>query len=80
MKNQQRKDGDGDGDETLLREAHSPRSTAGRANHFTLDRPDPAFATKSCAEECHRRRKHTPLVVQVSVISSPIGVRVPVAT
>ena len=59
VKNQQRKDGDGDGDENLLDEAHSLRSTAAFSNYFALDRPDPAFATKSCAEQCCRRRKQT---------------------
>ena len=48
VKNQKRKDGHGDGDETPVddAEAHSFRSTAARANYFALDRPDLAFATK----------------------------------
>ena len=42
VKNQQKKDGLGDGHETPLSEAevHSFRSTAARANNLALDRPD----------------------------------------
>ena len=53
VKNQQGKDGLGDGVENQLdgAEAHSFRSTVARANFLALDRPDLAFATK---ELCRR--------------------------
>ena len=55
VKNQQRKDGDGDGDENLLdeAEAHNFRSTAARANcHVLLDRPHWRSQTKElCTDE-----------------------------
>ena len=86
VKNSQRKDGDGDGAESLLdeAEAQSFRSTAARASYLALDRPDLAFATK---ELC--RRMSAPTKADVSVLrqmsrylhtSSPLGVRVLVAT
>ena len=58
VKNPQRKDGDGDGAESLLNEAEarSFRSTAARASYLALDRPDLASATK---ELCTRMSSPT---------------------
>ena len=68
VKNPQRKDGDGDGAESLLNEAeaHSFRSTAARASYLALDRPDLAFATK---ELC--RRMSSPTKADVSALGCP---------
>ena len=67
VKNPQRKDGDGDGAESLLNEAeaHSFRSTAARASYLALDRPDLAFATE---ELC--RRMSSPTKADVNALPS----------
>ena len=67
VKNQQGKDGRGDGVETRLdeAEAHSFRSTVARVNYLALDGPDLAFATKGFVpkdvganESRHKRTSH----------------------
>ena len=65
VKNPQRKDGDGDGAESLLdeAEAHSLRSTGARAGYLALDRPDLAFAAKALC-----RKMWSPTKADVSAL------------